>query len=406
MDLREYQKDIANVGVGIAKKYGFVYLAMQVRTGKTITSFSIANDLGASNVLFITKKKAIRSIELDYEKLAPQFNLSVINYESVHHVCDKENWDVVICDEAHCMGAFPKPSSRAISVGGIISKCPYVIFLSGTPTPESYSQMYHQVYKVRNNPFGEFGNFYKFAKHYVDIKQKKVNGFFVNDYSNGRQDIINKMEPYTLSYTQKEAGFYSNINETVLFVTMKNSTYGLINRLKKNLVIEGNSEVILADTSVKLMTKIHQLYSGTIKFESGNSMVIDDSKALFIKEHFSGFKIAVFYKFSEELNVLKQTFGDGITTDVSVFNSTNKSIALQIVAGREGISLSMADYLVYYNIDFSATSYWQSRDRMTTIDRPKNDVFWIFSVGGIESDIYKTVLKKKNYTITHFKKTI
>jgi hypothetical protein len=178
----------------------------------------------------------------------------------------------------------------------------------------------------------------------------------------------------------------------------------LIAKLKKDLVVEGKEEVILGDTPVKLMMKVHQLCSGTIKFESGNSMIVDYSKAEFIKEHFGGCKIGIFYKFKEELNALKEVFGDQLTTELSVFDETDKNIALQIVSGREGISLKHADYLVYYNIDFSATSYWQSKDRMTTKDRLENKVFWIFSKGGIEKDIYKAVTKKKDYTVNHFKK--
>lgn len=46
---------------------------------------------------------------------------------------------------------------------------------------------------------------------------------------------------------------------------MSNQTYNLCNRLKKDLVIDGKNEVILADTAVKLQSKLHQLYSGTIK---------------------------------------------------------------------------------------------------------------------------------------------
>jgi hypothetical protein len=134
-------------------------------------------------------------------------------------------------------------------------------------------------------------------------------------------------------------------------------------------------------------------------------MVIDDSKARFIKESFDGSKIAIFYKFKEELAALEKVFGDQLTTEISVFEDTDKNIALQIVSGREGISLKIADYLVYYNIDFSATSYWQSRDRMTTKDRTSNKVYWVFSKNGIESDIYKAVSKKKDYTINHFKET-
>jgi len=41
---------------------------------------------------------------------------------------------------------------------------------------------------------------------------------------------------------------------------------------------------------------------------------------------------------------------------------------------------------------------------MTNKERPKNEVFWKFSKGGIEHDIYKAVTKKKNYTLNHFKK--
>jgi len=153
------------------------------------------------------------------------------------------------------------------------------------------------------------------------------------------------------------------------------------------------------------MSKLHQIYSGTIKFESGKSMVLDHTKAEFIRDRFKGQKIGIFYKFKEELTALKDTFGkELLTTELEEFQDTDKSIALQIVSGREGISLRQADALVYYNIDFSATSYWQSRDRMTTKDRLKSDVYWVFSDGGIEDDIYKAVSKKKTYTVNYFKK--
>jgi hypothetical protein len=180
----------------------------------------------------------------------------------------------------------------------------------------------------------------------------------------------------------------------------------MIKRLKNDLVIEGKEETILADTPVKLMSKMHQMYSGTVKFESGNSMIIDTTKAEFIKENFEGCKIGIFYKFKEELEALKQVFQDELTTDIEEFDSTWKNIALQIVSGREGISLKKADYLVYYNIDFSATSYWQSRDRMTTKDRLENKIYWVFAENGIEDMIYKAVSEKKDYTINHFKRDL
>lgn len=400
---RKYQKEIIDKSVNILYTSRLLYLAMEVRTGKTLTSLGICNNLPVNNVLFITKKKAISSIENDYNLLAPDFYLEVINYESLHKI-KKRGWDVIIADEAHSMGAFPKPSKRAKQVKELLQiNSPYYILLSGTPTPESYSQMFHQVYGHPNNPFKNFVNFYKFARVYVNLRVKYLHGYTTNDYSFGKTTILDSMKPYTISYTQKQAGYKVETKETILTVPMSKQTYKLCKRLKKDLVIQGKDQVILADTGVKLMSKLHQMYSGTVKFESGKSMVIDSSKAKFIKKRFEGKKIGIFYKFTAELMALQEEFGDDLCTELEEFQSTKKHIALQIVSGREGISLKQADCLVYYNIDFSATSYWQSRDRMTTKDRLKNDIYWIFSKDGIERQIYNAVSKKKDYTLQHFK---
>jgi hypothetical protein len=278
--------------------------------------------------------------------------------------------------------------------------------LSGTPTPESYSQMYHQVYGIPANPFNHFKNFYAFANDYVKVTRKRINSLYINDYSKGKTSVLRTMQPYTISYTQKEAGFKVETTEKILQVEMKDSTYSIAKKLKRHHVVEGKEEIILGDTPAKLMNKLHQLYSGTVIFESNNGTILDLSKAEYIKSYFKGKKIAIFYKFRQELKALKEVFSGTLTTELDEFNSTNKCIALQIVSGREGISLSKAKCLVYYNIDFSATSYWQSRDRMTTKERLKNNVYWVFAKDGIENDIYKTVLNKKDYTVNHFKKDL
>ena len=407
MKFRDYQNKIINYASNVITIRNFVYLAMEVRTGKTLTSLGMAQKIGVKNVLFVTKKKAISSIESDYELLNPNYEITVVNYESIHKV-PKKGWDFVILDEAHTLGAFPKPSKRARQVKTILSlNRALVCLLSGTPTPESYSQMYHQVYGILGNPFSKYKNFYRFCDDHVNKVQKRINGFMVTDYSGGRESINQLMKPFMVSYTQKQAGFESAIEEEILKVPLHSNTYNLCRRLKKDLIIEmGEGEVVLADTGVKLMSKLHQMYSGTVKFESGNSMIIDTSKARYIKWKFTGNKIGIFYKFKAELEALKKVFKDDLCTDLDTFNSTDKNIALQIVSGREGISLRNAEFIVFYNIDFSATSYWQARDRMTTKDRKYNKVYWVFSEKGIETKVYKSVIQKKDYTLQHFKKDI
>lgn len=397
--LRDYQIEIANKGVEILTNNNLVYLAMEVRTGKTITSLEIAKLYGAKNVLFLTKKKAIKSILSDYNKFGYTFNINVINNESLH--LDTGNYDLIISDEHHRCGTYPKPNKVTKLIKQRFAKLP-MIFLSGTPHPESFSQIYHQFWISAYSPFYQWNTFYKFASVFVNITQKNFGYAKVNDYSDCNYDKIKPfMENLFITYTQQQAGFTTEVKENILRVRMSDYTYSLIERLKKDKVVQGKNEVILADTSVKLLSKLHQLYSGTVKFESGETMVIDNSKAIYIKNKFKD-KIAIFYKFKSEYYALKTIYGNELTEDLNEFNTTNKSIALQIVSGREGISLSNAKYLVYYNIDFSSLSYWQSRDRLTTMNRLTNDIYWIFSENGIEDKIYKAVSNKKNYTLKIF----
>jgi hypothetical protein len=405
MKLRDYQIKISNEASEILERKKLVAMFMEVRTGKTITALQTCQNFKAKSVLFITKKKAISSIENDYVNFGFTFDLIAINRESLHTITNN-NFDVVIIDEVHGYTSYPKPSKYYKDIKQRFGNLP-MILLSGTPTPESYSQFYHLFTLSNYHPFNDHKNFYKWANEYVNIKQKRLGYATVNDYSDAnKKDFWHLCRYYILTYTQSEAGFTSNVNEMILEVEMQPITYKIIDKLKKDLVVTSSTtgKSIVADTAVKLQQKIHQLSSGTIKFEDGSTQIIDNSKALFIQQKFAEYKIAIFYNFVAELEMLKLVFKETLTTDLEEFNNSDKWIALQIVSGREGISLAKADALVMFNIQFSAVSYFQSKDRLTTKDRLVNNVFWIFSKNGIEQNIYNAVSKKLDYTNSIFKK--
>lgn len=406
-ELRDYQIRISKDGTEILKTKKILCLFMEVRTGKTATALDICKNFGAKRVLFITKIKAFTSIENDYWdfKYLNDFDLTIINRESLHKI-ETNDFDVVVIDEVHGYTSYPKPSKYHKDIKSRFGNIP-MIMLSGTPTPESYSQYYHLFILSNHSPFKDYKNFYAWANEYVDIKLKYLGYAQVKDYSNARKkDFWHHIRYYILTFTQQEAGFTTDVKENILKVKMKPITYAITERLIKDLVVTSASsgKQIIADTGVKLQQKIHQLFSGTIKYEDGSTQVIDDSKAQFIKEKFKGKKIAIFYNFVAELDMLKQTFGTQLTTDLNEFNATDKNIALQIVSGREGISLAKADYLIFLNLQFSAVSYFQAKDRLTTMDRKSNDIYWIFAENGIEEKIYKSVMNKKDYTNDTFKK--
>lgn len=405
--LRPYQIELSAKAIEVLRLLKIVYLAIEMRVGKTLISLDVANNMKAKNVLFVTKKKAISSIESDYKLAGFTYNLTVTNYEQLKKFKD-EKFDLIIVDEAHSNKAYPKPSEKTKILTNIVKSNP-VLFLSGTPTPESYSELYHQFWISENSPF-KHKNFYSWAKEFVEVTDKKISAnVTIKDYSNAdRNKIMEILNPYFITYTQQEAGFeQKGVVEEVVEVEPDFRTYKLVkNLLKDKVYVFKNNERLVCDSAVKLQSKIHQVCSGTVITEDGNKMILDPSKAKFISENYKDKKIAVFYKFQAEQEVLKQYLK---TTDSpEIFNNSvdpDLVFISQIQSGSMGVNLSSADVLIFYNIDFAAVQYWQARERIQSFKRTKPAlVHWLFIRDGIEHKIYKAVQDKKDYTNSYFKR--
>lgn len=313
-----------------------------------------AHQLGAKKVLFLTVKKAIPGIQSDVKTFG-KLEVDTLSLDSANKVDPSHDYDLIVIDEAHGLGAFPKPNKR--------------------------------------------------ARNYVDIKQRLRNGKPYNDYTKARKEKIQPfIDKYFISFTQKEAGFKCDITEHDIIVPLKPMTKKIIKLLKDDKVVEGQSGVILAETAVKMLSKQHQLSSGTVILEEGaGTVIIDRSKIKYIRENFPDNKLAIFYKYKAELAMIKGEFGEKITTDVEEFQQSDKHIAIQIRAGSMGINLSAADCQVYVSVDFSAKDYIQSRARLQKQNRKKVDVHFLVSNCGVDRMVLKTVRSKMEFTSSYFK---
>jgi len=403
MNLRPYQTEAAISLVAILQQHGIAYLRGEVRVGKTFTVLDALKRLGVQSCLFVTKKKAIASIEADRDAIGLSEAVTVTNYEQV---AKRANcfYDVLIVDEAHGVGAYPKPSKRWHDLTAIRYK--YLILMSGTPSPESYSQLYHQ-FALGPQPWS-YNNFYSWAKAgYVSIGTKYVGtGQQVNDYSNANEArILADIEPLTVTVTQQQAGFTTAIEEQVHMVQMSRRTYRLALRIIKDGVIgRPDCRSVLADTGAKTMSKLRQIYSGTVITENHGAVIFDRSKALYIRDHFAGRKIAVLYCFNAEGDMLRAAFAGRHTDSPEIFNSDPNAVYIgQVQASREGVNLSSADDLIFIGIDYSALSYIQGRDRASYFGRDRaNRVHFIFAERSVESRVYCSVKEKQTYTLKHF----
>lgn len=423
------QRETIEKTKAILSRYRLVYLAAQPRCGKSSMSITAVKELGYQRVCFITKKIAIASVGRDLKSLGYKFiKFTITNHESIHKIANEE-FDIYIIDEAHSnLGAFPVPGKRAKDIKAMIGKKP-VILMSGTPTPESPSQIFHQFWVSYYSPFSIYANFYKWAKEYVkqynirdsrgnivktQVKQKYLGGFQVNDYSEGLEDKIKEVtKHYMVFLSQKDAGFETVVDEEILYVDIDERMYKLMAILKRDKVYRmKNGTHLIADTPVKMQQLFHQISSGTvistdITGEIKTYNTIDESKVYYIKTKFAGQKIAIFYRYIQEGDLLRKHFPNWTDSPEDFNAKTDVTFIRQHVSGREGVNLSTADCLVNYNIDFSATTYFQMRERQQHKDRKTNGkLFWIFSKRGLEKHVYKAVVKKKNFTNDYFKESL
>lgn len=409
MKLREYQKEKAKELLIILQKYNCAYLRGEVRSGKTLTVLETAKLNGSKNVLFITKKKAISSIESDHEKAGFDFRLTVVNYESIHKITSTD-FNLVVYDECHTLGGFPKPAKRVKEIRKRFFSIP-CIWLTGTPAAESMSQYFHQFFVSDYSPFRKYASFYKWAHEFVDITKKKIGTHEVNDYTKISEQALpflnTMLDLVTVVMTQKGAGFDVDIKEEIILIPTPTNIHNLAKKLIKDRAVEGKIGYIMAELPAKLQSKVHQIYNGTViidKFdESNEAVILSNYKAEFIKEYFKGQKIAILYYYQKELDILKQTFGNDITDCLEDFNSTDKNFAIQ-QSSTEGTNISKADCLVYYNFHFSGKNFIQSRDRLTVKNRKNNNVFFIIETPGINGQILDRVRVKKSYNIKSFER--
>lgn len=405
MKLRNYQDRISTQASDNLRQFGCSYLAMECRTGKTLTALATAKKFGATRVLFVTKKKAIGSVMNDYTLLSAEgnpFDMEAINYESVHKATIVP--DLVILDEAHCLGAFPRPNKSTQKIKEIAEGLP-VLYLSGTPSPESYSQLFHQFWVCSYSPFRDYRNFYWWAKDFVEVQKKYVNGFNLNDYTNAKKELIDEATRHLfITYTQAEAGFSAEIDEIDLVCPIDNKIPPLMRQLRKQKVVKLEGErVILGDTPAKLMSKLHQLSGGTVITETGEHLILDQTRAFYIRDSFRGKKLAVFYCFQSEFDLLTKVFTDWTDNPEEFQASSSKTFICQIRRGREGIRLDTADAIVFYSTEFSYLSYEQGMNRILSKERTEPaKVYFAVSEDGIEKDILEAVRNKKDFTASYY----
>ncbi len=386
----KHQLEISQHGYEILKNNGLVYLAMEERTGKTLTAILIAEMSKAETILVITKKKALEG----WDKTCKEYNITksytCINYQSLHKI--SRSFDLIILDEAHAnLSMYPKVGTAWKNTYKFTKDKP-IIYLSATPSAQTYAQLYHQLKLSSWSPWIKYKNFYEWHRKYGIEKLIWLGSRQVKQYNDVKSIVYDEAKHLFITHTRKELGFEHEPNDIIHKIELCSDTKVLYNDLNKHGVIELSEDITyIADTPMKLLQGLYQLEGGTLKLDDYSICLANLEKINYIKDNFGdSLDLVIFYNFKQEEIKLRQCF--------------KYATILQATSFAEGVDLSQYETLVIYSMDFSTARYSQRRARQANINRDTPiDVHYLLIEGGISEQVYNTVaVNKTNFIDKYF----
>ena len=296
-----HQEELSNEALKIIRENGYVYLAMEERTGKTLTAILTAEKSAAQVVLVITKKKALDGWKETLAAYNPNTRFVVVNYHQAYKYC-LAKFDLVILDESHnYISSYPKPGKIWKELKELIYGLP-IIYSSATPYAQGPQMLYHQFALCAWGPWVRYSNFYKWFNEYGKPYTKEINGINVPQYDRAKQEeILADVQHVFITRTRQELGFEFEPEDKLHYVELAKNTKLVYNTLVKDELIELSVGLLVCDNPSKLRTALHQLEGGTIKIDNDRHVLANTEKVDYILKHFGDTEdVVIMYNFKAE----------------------------------------------------------------------------------------------------------
>jgi len=400
------------------KKKGYVYLAGKPRSGKSITALYAAElSDKIKNVLILAPKGAIgypeingkqitnrnsklydESLERDWLKTLKEckwlkHTYHITNYEQVGTIkggryimkLNPSDYDLVIIDESHNLGAYPKPSNRTRVIAKLCRDLPH-IHLSGTAIVESPTSIFNQMNISKYRPFN-FSNFYDFFRFYGKPYHIRINGRDVQQYDKYKPELLDCIDEFTIYMTQEDAGISSDIQaiDKLHYIELSDDTKKLYNTIQKKKYLEYKNIEIVCDSEMKLRTTLHQIESGVLKIDDRYMLLGNTEKVDYILKTFGDTEdVGIMCHFLGERKLLASKF-----KRAHILSSTSKA---------EGVDLSHLSHFVIMSSDYKGSKFIQRRERIINMLGGNTQIVnHIVVKNAISEQVYKTCSKKQDF---------
>lgn len=351
-------------------------------------------------------------------------DLIVVNYETAWRMLDefkKYYWSAIILDESTKIKNRASKQGKAAVKIGQWGRRRYI--LTGTPMPNSPLELFNQMKFLDTAIFGP--SFYAFRDRYAIMggyQHYQVVGW------KNLPELSQKVALVSYSIKKKDClDLPEKIYKEYRFLMTEVQAMAY-RQMADDLVTEYEGKTIAVDVMLAKLTKLRQISSGFLYSDEGTPLRFTENHKLekcldLLDQLADDHKVVVWCLFKEEMDAIQKGIAEigkkrlnecrtpfkAVRFDGSVpgpkraslVDSFQEDPAVRVFIGQQhagglGITLTAADYCIFYSNDYSPEIRYQAEDRLHRIGQKKSVTYIdLLTKGTIDITIKSALARKK-----------
>lgn len=386
MKLYKHQQDILDKA---PKKH---LLAWETGTGKTLAGILLAE--GKRTLVIVPK-----SLKEQWQAEGTPYEIKT-KEEFKKEAADLPAYECVVVDEAHYFSGIKSQMSKTLLTYLQRHKVEYVYLLTATPYLSTPWNLFTLAKLLGHNP--KYPTWQKLYFYPMQIGRRVIHQVRANI----EEDMARIVSKIGNTVRMDEA---RDVPEQIFQTEYFDLTSAQQTAIKQITDLE----------PIVRWTKTHQICGGTLKGDGYTKDAEFSSEKMkrvldLVSEHK---KLIIVCRYNHEIKILSQRLEKhpncvvitGMTQDkhtlIKNAEASSQCVVLVNAACSEGYELPSFPIMVFYSYDFSLKNYVQMIGRILRINKLKSNVYLSLVVRGtIDEDVYKTILKKKDFDIAIYDK--
>jgi SNF2 family DNA or RNA helicase len=422
-------------------------LLMEMGTGKTITTIAV---IGALYLAGLIKRVVIvaplsivgvwleefqKFADFDYTAIILEGSTSkktdilrhmtgsslqviIVNYESAWRLEEellKFNADIVVADEGHKIKTHNAKQSKALHKLG--AKVRYKMLLTGTVITNKAIDVFSQYKFINPAIFGQ--SFYVFRNKYFDMVGYGNHTPILK--RSMEQDLTDKLHSIAFRTTKAECLDLPETTDIIRFVELEANAANIYKNLLKDSFAElSKGEVTVTNVLTRLL-RLSQLTGGfigddnsvvtgvsTAKLEALSDIIdeaVNEDKKLVVIARFVA-EIKAIEKMLQKKKLQYSLIMGGVKDreeQVSQFQNNPKVQVFvgQIATAGLGITLTAANTMVFYSLDYSMSNFEQTKARIHRVGQKENCTYiYLTAKGTVDEKVLKALRNKADLART------